>query len=125
MKTKILLASALLIVGGVFNGCKKSSTGTPSSSSSTYRATSSSPGTNEVWMQNTAFTPASITVPVNTTLTWTNKDGITHTVTSNTGLFGSPNISGGGTYSYLFTTAGTFPYHCTIHSSMSGTVIVQ
>ena len=116
MKTKILFASALLIVGGAINGCKKKSSDTP---------TPATPAANEVLIQNTAFSPASITVSVNTTIKWTNKDGVTHTVTSNTGLFDSRNISSGGTYSHQFSTVGTFPYHCTIHSSMAGTVIVQ
>ena len=116
MKTKILFASALLIVGGAINGCKKKSSDTP---------TPASPPTNEVFIQNTAFTPASITVSVNTTIKWTNKDGVAHTVTSNTGLFDSRNINSGGTFSYQFSTVGTFPYHCIIHSTMMGTVIVQ
>ena len=90
MKTKIILASALLIVGGVINGCKKSSTNTPA------------PATSEVFIQNTAFTPASITVPVNTIVKWTNKDAVIHTVTSNAVLFDSGNLSSGATFSYQF-----------------------
>jgi plastocyanin len=85
----------------------------------------SSPGSNEVWMQNMAFNPATITVSVNSTVKWTNKDGTTHTVTSTNGLFDSGNISSGGTFSHHFTSAGTFSYKCTIHSNMSGTIIVQ
>ena len=108
----------LLLTVSICGACKKSSnTTTPSSSSG--------PGTNEVWMQNTAFTPSSITVSVNTTIKWTNKDGMIHTVTSTTGLFDSGNISSGGVYSRQFTTTGTFPYKCAIHSGMTGTVIVQ
>jgi len=107
-----------LLTVGVCGACKKTSnTSTPS--------TSSGPGTNEVWMQNTAFTPSSITVSVNTTIKWTNKDGMIHTVTSTTGLFDSGNISSGGVYSRQFTATGTFPYKCAIHSGMTGTVIVQ
>jgi plastocyanin len=109
-------AILLILVLGMTGACKKETKN---------NTTSGSPGTNEVWMQNTAFTPSSITVTVNTTLTWTNKDGMAHTVTSTTGLFDSGNINAGGTYSHQFTTAGTFPYRCTIHSGMTGTVIVQ
>ncbi len=112
MKTKIILASALLIVAGVINGCKKSST-------------PASPGTNEVFIQNTAFTPASITVPVNTIVKWTNKDAVTHTVTSNATLFDSGNLSSGAAFSYQFLTGGTVHYHCNIHPGMTGTIIVQ
>ena len=114
MKTKTLLTS-LLLMSLVVNGCKKSKD----------KPTPATPGPNEVFMQSTAFSPASITVSVNTTITWTNKDAVAHTVTSNTGLFDSGSISSGGTYSHQFTTAGTFSYHCSFHSGMTGTVIVQ
>ncbi len=83
------------------------------------------PGTNEVWIQNMAFNPNTITVTAGTTITWTNKDAITHTVTSDSGVFDSGNINSGGTYSYTFSTAGTFTYHCKIHTYMTGSVIVK
>lgn len=83
-----------------------------------------SPGTNEVWIQNMAFTPSSITVKEGTTITWTNKDGISHTVTSDAGLFDSGSLGSGKTYAYTFSTAGTYQYHCTIHPSMTAKVIV-
>ena len=87
---------------------------------------SGGPGANEVFIQSNTFNPGTITVPVNTTITWTNKDGIAHTVTSNTaGQFDSGNLSANGTWSHLFSTAGTYQYHCKIHSSMTGTVIVM
>jgi plastocyanin len=91
-------------------GCKKSSV---------------MPGANEVFIQGMAFNPSSITVSVNTTITWTNKDGVAHTVTSTTGLFDSGGINPNGTYSRQFTTTGSFPYRCTIHPSMTGTVVVN
>jgi plastocyanin len=80
---------------------------------------------NEVWMQNTAFNPSTIIVPATTTITWRNKDGMTHTVTSTTGQFDSGNVSAGGNYSHQFNTPGTYTYRCTIHPQMTGTVIVQ
>ncbi len=72
-----------------------------------------------------AFSPASLTAKQNTKVTWTNNDSVTHTVTSDTGLFDSGNIPAGGTYNYTFSTAGTYAYHCTIHPNMKGTVMVQ
>jgi plastocyanin len=84
------------------------------------------PGTNEVFIQGMAFTPSTITITSGTTITWTNKDAATHNVTSNTaGLFSSGPISTNGTFPQLFSTAGTFQYKCTIHPSMTGTVIVN
>jgi plastocyanin len=80
------------------------------------------PGASEVFIQGLAFNPSSITVAANTTVTWTNKDGVSHTVTSNTGLFDSGLISTNGTFSFKFTAAGTYPYHCTPHPSMTATV---
>jgi plastocyanin len=114
---KFLLVMLALSLVTIMNGCKKDEDDAPAPSS---------PPANEVWMQNTAFTPSTITVSVNTTITWRNKDSMTHTVTSNNGAFSSSgNISGGGTFSHQFTTAGTYPYHCTPHPQMTGQVIVQ
>ena len=87
--------------------------------------TKGSPGTNEVWIQGMAFSPSSITVVAGTTITWTNKDAAAHTVTSTAGLFNSPSLGTNGTYSRLFTTAGTYNYFCAVHPSMTATVIVN
>lgn len=87
--------------------------------------TTTMPGANEVWMQNLAFNPSSITVAVNTTVKWTNKDETEHNVTGAGGSFNSGAIGSGGTYSHQFTATGTYPYSCTIHSGMNGTVTVQ
>jgi len=84
-----------------------------------------SPPPNQVFIQNMAFNPGVISVAANTTIMWTNKDGVTHTVTSNTGKFDSGNIAPGGTFSFKFADAGSYPYHCTIHPNMTGTVNVQ
>lgn len=110
MKRFILPALVLIIMIPVIS-CTKSST--------------SDPGTNEVWMQDMAFTPSVITVAPGTTITWTNKDGVAHNVTSDTGLFSSGSMANGDTFSYKFTTAGTFSYKCTIHPSMTASVKVN
>jgi len=112
--SKFIFSSALILLVLVSGaGCKKSKD-------------EPKPGPNEVFMQNTAFNPSSITVALNTTITWTNKDGTAHTVTSNDGTsFSSGNIGNGGTFTHKFTATGSFPYHCTIHSGMTGTVIVN
>ena len=86
---------------------------------------SGGPGPYEVWIQGMAFNPSTITVSAGTTIIWINKDAVAHTVTSNTGVFDSGSVSFNGTYSRLFSTVGTFPYHCTIHPSMTATVIVN
>ncbi len=92
-----------------------------------YNTTSGSglPGTNEVWLQGSAFNPSTITVAANTTIKWINKDSYTHTVTSDVVMFDSGNLGANGIFSYTFTAKGTFNYHCSIHSMMTGKVIVN
>ena len=81
--------------------------------------------TSPVTIQNLAFSPASITVKVGDTVTWTNRDPFNHTSTSDSGVWDTGVIAAGTARSIVFSTAGTFAYHCSIHLSMQGTVIVQ
>ncbi len=73
---------------------------------------------------NMAFSPASYSVKAGITVTWTNNDNMTHTVTANDSSFDSGNITVGSSYSKTFSMAGTYPYHCTIHPGMKGTIVV-
>jgi predicted lipoprotein with Yx(FWY)xxD motif/plastocyanin len=70
------------------------------------------------------FSPPTTTVPVGTTVTWTNSGDAPHTVTADDGSFDSGSLANGGTFSQVFATAGTFAYHCAIHSQMVGSVVV-
>lgn len=73
-----------------------------------------------------SFDPETVTVRVGTTVTWTNDDPMAHTVTADTaGLFASKQFFTGETFRYTFTKAGTYTYHCAVHPSMKGTIIVQ
>ena len=72
-----------------------------------------------------AFSPSTITVPINTTVTWTNNDDSPHTVTSALGSFDSGSLGYGETFSFTFSAAGTYHYSCSIHSSMLGSVVVE
>jgi len=80
------------------------------------------PVTMEVTISDFAFSPATVTVPVGATVTWTNK-GSTHTVTSNNKLF-DKTLSRGSTFNYTFDQAGSFQYLCNLHPSMTGKIIV-
>ncbi len=71
------------------------------------------------------YKPNPITVPVGTMVTWSNTDSTAHTASSDTGVFNSGTIPPGGTSSFTFQTAGTYPYHCNFHAGMVGSVIVQ
>ncbi len=127
MKRTILLTmSCILIIVGLLAaiscGTSYQSTTPPPTTPTQGPGT---PQTNAVTIQNLAFSPAALTVAVGTTVTWTNNDATTHTVTSKTGLFDSGPLNKGGTFSYTFNSKGVFEYHCTIHPSMNGTVTVQ
>jgi plastocyanin len=78
-----------------------------------------------VKIDNFVFGPQTITVPVGTTVTWTNSDDIPHTSVSTEGVFKSKVLDTDEKFSYTFTKAGTYPYYCTIHPKMTGTVVVQ
>lgn len=71
------------------------------------------------------FNPASVTINVNDQVLWTWAGNIPHSTTSNTGLWDSGLIGHGSTYSHTFSAAGSFPYHCTLHAFMTGSVTVQ
>ena len=94
-----------------------------------YVTTSSTTSTtstgNSVTISNYSFSPATLTVTAGTTVTWTNKDSVAHTVTSDGSVFSSGDLSPNASFKYTFKTAGTFTYHCAIHVSMKGTVIVK
>ena len=89
----------------------------------TTPTTASSSG-NSVSIMNFSFTPNSLTVKVGTKVTWTNHDSVTHTVTANQGAFNSPVLPG-SSFSFTFTKAGTYAYHCMIHPSMMATIVVH
>jgi plastocyanin len=79
-----------------------------------------------VTIANFAFDPAEITVPVGTTVTWTNQDDVPHTVTSDDKkTFGSAGLDTGDTFQFRFTKPGTYGYFCSIHPMMTGKVIVK
>ncbi len=78
----------------------------------------------DITIENFAFVPKISYVEVGTTVRWSNADPVVHTVTSDTNLFASADIAPGGHYTHTFDTIGIFPYHCSIHTYMHGTVIV-
>ncbi len=79
----------------------------------------------QVTIDNFQFGPARLTVPVGTTVTWTNRDDMVHTVTSSTRAFSSPGLETGETFSHTFDKPGSYEYFCALHPRMTGSVIVQ
>jgi plastocyanin len=122
MKKKIIYLAVVLLSGiFLFTSCGKSSNNStnPKSNGDTPVANAS------VSIENFAFSPAVIHLLPGGTVTWTNKDATPHTVTDNGGKFDSGNMAVDQTFKFTFATAGTYTYHCTIHSMMpTATIIV-
>jgi len=78
-----------------------------------------------VKIDNFTFGPAELTVTAGTTLTWTNRDDIPHTVVSADKVFKSKVLDTDEMFSFTFNTPGTFPYFCSLHPKMTGKVVVK
>jgi len=126
MKLLAALAALTLVVSACGDdGAAGTTTSVPATTEATTTIAAPAATEASVLIEGFAFDPPQLTVPVGTTVTWTNQDGATHTATAADGAFDSGNLSGGsGTYSHTFTTAGTFDYLCSIHPSMQGTIVV-
>jgi plastocyanin len=133
----VVVLAALVIVG-----CSSSSSTTtaapatapaggyvgtsPAAGGGSATTTAPAAGGTAVTISGFAFSPASVTVKVGDTVTWTNKDSVPHNVTAADGSFNSGSLAQGASFSFTFQKAGTYTYRCTIHPSMApATVIVQ
>jgi plastocyanin len=126
MRSRWLGAIGLVLILGVgvfIWSCKKSTS--PGGGGTSADITIGIVGNNGA----NSYFPDTVTVTVGKTVAWHNTDGTTHTATGNGGIpaFNTGNIGSGSTSSPIqMNTAGTFPYHCTIHGlSMAGTLIVN
>jgi plastocyanin len=79
----------------------------------------------QVSIENFAFVPDTIVVPVGATVRWTNNDATDHTVTSSAALFDSGVLEPGGQFERRFDEVGTYPYICSLHPEMEGMVVVE
>lgn len=135
----VLVAAPLLVAGCTSTSNPSPSPSTATVSTATTAATSnattsiatSSPNpstsaaSQTVVMQGFTFQPASITIQTGASVTWRNDDSVSHQIVSNTNAFSSPVLNAGGSYTHVFDQAGTYSYHCGIHSYMTGTITVQ
>jgi plastocyanin len=87
-------------------------------------ATGSAAAPNTVVIKNFSFSPKPITVKTGSTITVINDDNTTHTLTANNGAFNTGDVGGGQDGRITVDRAGTFAYHCTIHTFMTGTARV-
>ena len=78
-----------------------------------------------ITIDNFVFEPARLTVKAGTTVTWTNRDDIPHTVASKDRLFKSQALDTDETYSFTFATPGEYSYFCSLHPHMTGTIVVE
>lgn len=115
----IIIVFLVLVAGAVFffmNGSKNPLT-TPGTEGG---------NTEDVQIANFAFSPSQIIISEGDTVRWTNMDSATHRLLSDSAVvIDSPPLSKGATYSHTFNVLGTYPYHCSTHPTMKGTVIVQ
>ena len=125
MTRQVVFAFALISVFAAAS-CSKGY-GTPTSPStqipagpSTVLVPSGTAGSNAA----PGISPPPLTVAVGTTVTWGNNDSTQHTTTSDAPGWNQA-LNPGGTATMKFDTPGTYTYHCTIHSFMKGTIVVQ
>lgn len=117
----------LLVIAVLISGCTTTTTTRPAEPTPVTTSTpvTTTPAPVSIAIKSSTFTPNIVEISKGTTVTWTNDDGVPHTVTSVSGAFDSGNIDPGKTYSYTFNQAGPFEYRCANHPSMThGKVIV-
>jgi plastocyanin len=124
--TRILTISLFVVTTLVAVAACSNSGGSVAPSAATSQAPAApAGGATAVSVKDFAFNPATASVPTGSKVTWTNNDTTAHTVTFDDGSADSGNVASAATFDHTFTTAGTFAYHCTIHSQMKGTVTVS
>jgi plastocyanin len=117
----LLLVAAVAIIAAACNGTGPSAYGAPASTAAT---TTAATATNAATIKGFSFQPDVLKVKVGAKVTWTNDDTVAHTVTADTTSFASGNLQPGGSFSFTFIRPGTYAYHCSIHPSMHGSVVV-
>lgn len=124
----LLVVIILAVAGGIFFLVRQTPQSQTGSGNGNQAPASSDIGTtgNNIELKGFAFSPNTLTISVGETVTWTNKDSASHTITSDSGNeLGSSSMGNGQTYLHTFSTAGTYAYHCSIHSTMKGRIVVQ
>jgi plastocyanin len=117
------VAIALLGIAAILGACASSGSTTPTVTGATAAPTAA------IDISGFKFGKTALDVAKGTVVTWTNKDGTGHTVSSGTpptkdGKFDG-QVAPGGTFSFTFSEAGTFKYFCAIHNTMTGTITVR
>lgn len=121
------LAIAIILAACSGSGGSTTPTTGPGSTTAASAPCADSTGTTVVQAgvaNNTWSQP--VNAKVGDVITWSNDDGVPHRVALDDGSCQmSGNIAGGGSRSLVFTKAGTYPFHCSVHSSMKGTITIS
>jgi len=124
MNTKWIAVALMTILTLGLVACGASPTAAPKTEPAAQPTSAPAGVGAEVKITNFAFDPPKLTVRAGTTVTWTNQDGAPHTITSDAGDWDSGQLSKGQSFSHTFDQAGTFAYHCAVHPTMTGTIVV-
>ena len=132
-KVLIVIMVVVLAIGGLaIYDHNKSNNGPAysnnSSNNSAQSQTNQSSASGAITIKNMMFTPSQISIAKGGTVTWTNNDSTVHRVVDDLTNVGGPasgDIQPGSTYSFTFNKTGSFQYHCSIHPSMRGTIVVK
>jgi plastocyanin len=119
LSVRNLLSESLMVV--LFLSCSKSSDNYNNNNPGTTPGSTS----NQVSITGMAFSAATTNIDKGVTVTWTNNDTAPHTVTADDNSFASGTLNKGDTYAHTFSNAGTFAYHCAIHTGMKAVVVAK
>src|SRR5512135_3562877 len=120
----LLAAAVLLLAACGATGATSAPSAAPSATASAAASAPASAAGTSASIIDFGFQPASLTVKAGSTVTWKNTGAVAHTVTANDASFDSGHVAPGASFQHTFATAGTYAYHCTIHASMTATVVV-
>ncbi len=125
MSSLVVIAGTALLLAGCGGGSGSASGASAKPSGSSSQTTSAGAST-AVKISNFKFSPASLTVKQGAGVTVTNEDSAAHTVTADDGhSFDTEDLSQGATQTISVSKPGSYPYHCTIHPFMHGTLVVK
>lgn len=121
---RLVVAGVVVSAALTAAACGSSSPSSPTSPTPSGSVTVSMP-VGASGLGPAGYAPNPVAITAGGSVTWVNNDSITHTATSDTGMFDSGNIAPSGKFSFTFPNKGSFTYHCTIHPGMIATVNVQ
>jgi len=110
-------------------GCKQTTTPVVQNPTTTPTTETTAPTgkilPKDITIGNFQFSPASMEIIIGETAQWINNDNVPHTIVADDNSFQSPTLQAGESFHFTFTQAGTVNYHCSIHPSMKGTIVVK